>query len=518
MGRVTLNFNNKNLFRTLFAWVWVAIAFTVDMWYQYVPAKWITDGDLAGELLLSDLLNQEKKILSSNWFYTTELRVFETQWFYRLGLIIFPHNWHMARVLAAAMLTALLVCACIYFSKSVGLGMYGVWAAGFLIWPFGFWHLFLTIYGLYYMVYMILGLFTAGLIINFLKDKKIYRLPLAGILSLFAGTNGVRQLIVFFVPLSITSIIMLLLKIRDEKNLGILDIFKKYRSECSLFLVINASLIMNLLGYFINAAILSKEYHYYSYSDFTWGNVTANPVEALLDFLKLFGYVKDAEVVSLGGIASIFGVITALCLIFCTISLLATLKKYSFEKQIAIILFPIMVLFQLVVFAFLGNYSVNYWLPLICYAVVIFGIWFDEFKTFNEHLKMTLLVVLSIFIVFTSFATVKKEVTSPLRGKPGLLETSEWLADNGYTVVVASFWNANQITEFTNGQVEAYIADPNAKTGETWLQKTSHEELPEGDYIQIINKNSGEYIENYDSYPNATLVYSNSGIEAYYIE
>ena len=69
----------------LLPWLWLAAGYVLDMWFQLVPGKWIVDSDLASEMMLTKILNQEGSILSHSWYYSTELRVVNMQWFYRLG-------------------------------------------------------------------------------------------------------------------------------------------------------------------------------------------------------------------------------------------------------------------------------------------------------------------------------------------------------------------------------------------------------------------------------------------------
>ena len=78
----------------LLPWLWLAAGYVLDMWFQLVPGKWIVDSDLASEMMLTKILNQEGSILSHSWYYSTELRVVNMQWFYRLGLLLFPDDWH----------------------------------------------------------------------------------------------------------------------------------------------------------------------------------------------------------------------------------------------------------------------------------------------------------------------------------------------------------------------------------------------------------------------------------------
>ena len=58
----------------LLPWLWLAAGYVLDMWFQLVPGKWIVDSDLASEMMLAKILNQEGSILSHSWYYSTELR------------------------------------------------------------------------------------------------------------------------------------------------------------------------------------------------------------------------------------------------------------------------------------------------------------------------------------------------------------------------------------------------------------------------------------------------------------
>ena len=48
----------------LLPWLWLAAGYVLDMWFQLVPGKWIVDSDLASEMMLTKILNQEGSILS----------------------------------------------------------------------------------------------------------------------------------------------------------------------------------------------------------------------------------------------------------------------------------------------------------------------------------------------------------------------------------------------------------------------------------------------------------------------
>lgn len=80
-------------------WLCLCAALLISICFIALKGRKYLDSDMASEMILANLLNQEGGVLSKNWFYSTELRVFCLQPFYRIGLLIQPHDWYMARVI-----------------------------------------------------------------------------------------------------------------------------------------------------------------------------------------------------------------------------------------------------------------------------------------------------------------------------------------------------------------------------------------------------------------------------------
>ena len=61
------------------------------------------------------------------------------------------------------------------------------------------------------------------------------------------------------------------------------------------------------------------------------------------------------------------------------------------------------------------------------------------------------------------------------------MEVADWLHEQGYTRGYATFWQANVITELTDGAIEMWqVEDLASLAMRPWLQKTSHASPPEG--------------------------------------
>ena len=104
------------------------------------------DADMTSEMVLADLLNKEGKLLTTSWYYSTELRVVSAVPAYQLGLLLFD-SWQMARTFAVALLLALFVAAYLFLMRSFGLGSPMIYCAAALILPVSVTNMSLLVYG-----------------------------------------------------------------------------------------------------------------------------------------------------------------------------------------------------------------------------------------------------------------------------------------------------------------------------------------------------------------------------------
>ena len=142
-------------FFRLFPWVWLVAAYCITMLVLCLHGRNYIDSDMSSEMVLANLLNQEGGLLSTNWWYSTELRVFCLQPFYRVGLLLFPHDWYAARMLGQGLCMLLLVAVYLYAWRGMGFRSSGAWSAGALVCPFGTWYLWYGPFGGYYLPHMI---------------------------------------------------------------------------------------------------------------------------------------------------------------------------------------------------------------------------------------------------------------------------------------------------------------------------------------------------------------------------
>ena len=99
----------------------------------------------------------------------------------------------------------------------------------------------------------------------------------------------------------------------------------------------------------------------------------------------------------------------------------------------------------------------------------------------------------------------------------GLREAAQVIAEQGYTQGYATFWNANVVTELSNGQLEMWhwndgkqeIADlEDFNDIYPWLQEKSHlTEVPSGKVFVLLSANEDYYFEFTKKFSQDNVIY-----------
>lgn len=520
----------------IFPWVWMIFGTLYDIWYQMVPGKWILDSDLAAEMVLANHLNRTCRILSRDWFYSSELRVFESQWFYRIGLLISPGNWHMARVIAAVLIYIAFIAVILFFAESIGLGNYAPWTAAILMWPFGRWYLVYGLYGTYYLIYMMFSMAATGILLRLCRLEragvtgrsrkiKIGLYYIAGLFcSVGSGLNGVKQTMVYFGPLFLTGAVLLFLAGRREKAATFSELWNRCRTE-SLFAV-NGTLFSaaNVAGYLINLKILSRIYSYDSYDYMVFLDERQYRLyDIWMDFLRLFGYEADIEVLSGRGIASGLGIAFACLFLICLLQLCRRFKELEPGAQATVLLFIFGMTLGALVYCTMGYYKVYYWLPMMPFAVAVIVLELKTEAFSTRYFRNGVLAAVALILPVLAWGSVRQETEKPLFTTGGYRELTDYLLENDLTEGYASFWSSAVLREMSSDRIQTWtlynVEDNFVKYG--WLQEKEKKETdPEGRCFLILNEVWDCRAE--DSaliqYGSGELVYEDGPIQVYEFE
>ena len=482
-------------------WVWLVAAWAFGVIFMAVYGRSLLDSDMASEMVLAAQLNREGGILSTNWYYSTELRVFCEQLLFKLGLWIFPQNWHGARILAQGILSALVALSGLYFFYGATLHKSAPWLAGALLCPFGFWQLFHCVFGGFYYVHMIFVMLSLGLVFRLTaKTTSTRRMAVRGILlgalALAAGLNGVRVLMNLYVPLLAAALLLLVLRWMRAPLGRLRTALPARLCLASLWAALWAG-----VGYLVNSKVLASTHTFSDQGQRSWTVLDPGRLlQAWADFLALFGYPGDRGMLdysdpvplfSLPGVLGAVGLLTTLALLVSAVHLLRRRRYLSFVQGAVLAVFLSCLLVDGVVFAFLNDMigiNGSYWLPVVPLALAVMGVEGETLPLRRGAPRRSLALAFAAAILCTSVSTTVQFVQEPPRGDPHLETVSDWLVENGYTKGYATFWYANALTELSDGVLELWTVDDMTRMNlHEWLQDKGHNQLPEGEVFLLID-------------------------------
>lgn len=485
--------SSRNRFFQIFPWIWLIVAYLGTILIMCICCRGYIDSDMSSEMILADLLNQEGGLLSTNWWYSTELRCFCLQLFLRPGLFLFPHNWYAARMFAQALLLLAVLLAYLYVGDGLGLQNRGAWGAAALMCPFGTWYFWYCPFGGYYLPHALWIMLTFGAILHLIRRTSPAGRLFQIVLLLFScgasGLNGLKGLMGFYVPMLIAAVAAVLLQLHREPK-------RPSRSLTRILVLSVFSLLIAGIGYVINSTVLTKTHQFSNYNNRTWNTLNLNTLlSKWADFLSLFGYPTDSlmqnkvPLLSLIGILGVFGLLIAGALVFSVIRLLRRWRDLSDLQLLSVLLFTSILIVQGLVFSCTGDpngVNASYWLTVVPFAFPILQI---EVETEHFHFPQTRKFAALAFcccITFSSIGTLLHFWESPLCATPKLEQVCDILVEQNYTQGYATFWNGNVMTEWSSGQLEMWVVhDFNSLSIYQWLQSTSHSVPPEGEVFLL---------------------------------
>lgn len=507
---------NKDNFFNILPYIWLVIAFICTYVAIYLKGRVYIDSDMAGEMILSDLLNKEGGILSKNWYYSSEIRIFYLQIFYRLALLIFPKHWFIARIVGQGLWMITLILSYFFVCNKNGLNLKhnGAYGAACLMCPFGIWYFWYGAYGGAYIPHMILVLISLGLFIRVYKSNNktktvIYYILLA-LVCFINGLGGIKGFMALYVPICVATFIMTLYKYintqvipKEERKLLIISIF---------------TLITAGIGYLINTNILANNYNYSIDHGRIWSTFDISYfVKFIGNFLSLFGWqtsdywYSNVELFSINGLLGCFAIINIAIVLWATYSLIKKYKTINLDTQLIITLFLSSILIQCFIFSLTDGPDVpnaSYYLTSmpLAFIVIELAIQNGYFKLSYGEKAVNLILLISISL--TSIASVNTYFDVPLHDSSKIRGAYDFIIDNGYTKGCASFWNSNVITEWSNGDVEMWTIKADYDDffeSMEFLQKKDHDNLPSDEFFLLTSKEelTEHYMQSLIDYSNA---------------
>jgi len=462
------------------------------------------DSDMSSELVLAKQLHDEHKILTTEWYYSTELRVLNTQLVFSPLFGIF-NNWHTIRIVGTTLLLLLLLASFLIFCKKMQI-KYKYILALYIVGAYSIEYYSFVVAGTYYIPHIAISFLTLALLANIFKKNKIVITNILLItLSFIAGLGGIRQLVILYLPLCVTSTLYLLYSQWNTIKTFHVDV--KFNS----FLVFISTLFMGIasfIGYIINISVLQKYFTFFNYANTTFEFSSLRRLSKI--FLGVL-YTHGLPYYNSTSLSIVAKIVMTICFIIwatliiysCMFLLKAIIRKISCINNEHVFIFAfyiIALLINISSFLFMKViYNDRYFLPVSIFCVPVLGIFLTNYR--KVHARTILLTILIFQIVFCTYSNIKIANSNTTNNE--LIEIVKLLDSNNSNTGYASFWNANVLTELSNGKIEVWNYDERKNQFDIssmyqWLQLKEHTyKHPENDIFVLL---STKQIEKFNLY------------------
>ncbi len=430
--------------------------------------QWL-DSDMAAEMIFSRLLGESGHIFATaDWYYSTEFRFLYTQ-LVMAPLFFLTDNWHIIRGITNVVFYILMLAAYFYMMKPLGIKReVTILTGSVLLLPFSETMMTHMQMGNTYMSHVILLYFYFGIYLRLAGQgarSRRGRRILAGVyaaLGVICGVSGVRYLLAMQCPLVLTAMIYLASSTEFQtfrKQFGadketkkrFMQIGKSERAPYFFYGILGAA--CSLAGYGVNVLWVSRHYVFQTYGATNFiavyqGVLGERVQNALGSLLMLFGYIPDKGFLSLRGVVTMLSFVMAGLFVYCVVR---GLKRDRGRRYFVSLFLTVSFAVNVFVFCFTTSTMVpRYYITLLMFALPVLAFYLEGDDPVFDRMTVGLLLGFCLCAasvkVTASYLTVDKNADR--RGAAAFLE------ENGYNFGFATYWNANIITELTDGRVE----------------------------------------------------------------
>lgn len=478
--------------KAIVPWLGLVAVYVFLIFFVAMKCDQLLNSDMSSELLLAKQIAEEGNLLSPNFYYSTELRIFNVQIIFAF-LFAFFQDWVTVRIVGTATLCLVLLVSLFYFCSSVGLKKQFPLLGIVALVPISVEYARFVLIGLYYIPYLVLALLILGaffrLRLNGLDRRNVAHTALLFLLSFLYGLQGTRGILVLFLPLLVASLVSMLITGWQDRI-----------SKKALILSMSVCVIAGV-GFLINSLCLSTLYSFKDYSILTWTGFTFSAVELFIQYcFELFGFVAGASLLTAEGIVNV-AVFCLLCAgIYSTVRLV---EQYEPDSTVGFFTTWFISGFFLLLFAsvfFDLHFNPRYLIPVLFFLlpVIALALGRRELGETKELLRRILLAVCVIGLTAQGILTYLTISTWDITQEQK--KVTEYLVEKGLDQGYASYWNANVLTELSDGELDVFVwgasGDDNADSFDSlqqrfqWNQSKAHdEEIGAPNYFFLFKRN-----------------------------
>lgn len=444
----------------------------------------LLDSDMSSEMVLAQLLAKENAALSTHWYYSTELRVLNTQLLYAFFFKL-SNNWHWIRMASIICLWCIIIGIYYFWACAEGCKKYFLITALLLLAPISEDYFRFVLAGVYYIPHIAIAFAALAMNELYMKAQRGSRklwLVVSVLLAFVAGLGGPREIIALYGPIGVAAAAELL----NKKN----------KTRWQQFIYATFVGAAALLGYALNMLVLARIYHFA-----TWGWLGfqladgSRMVEIFSSFLQLFGARgTGTEYVFTCAVSVMWIVLTIGCIVYAY-----THEVSDGYRRLADFTVAVYLLYFLLYSVTNMLFSARYGILNTVLSIPLLAMAANEVHLNESKRQWLLAVVATATIVggaLVLFRIAGEDQTTAQR------DVTEKLLAEGYVNGYATFWNANVLTELSDGKIEVWqwcggqdLPEHSSDIDDMtqWLQLASHiVEHPSGKVFALFTREEFE--------------------------
>lgn len=441
--------------KKLIPYIWLAVVILGISIYVHHNFILEADDDSGAEMILANEIGNGHGILSEDWIYSTEIRVLNTQIVYGFLFHLFD-DWQYVRTIGNAIMYILLVLSVGYLCRQLKIKKYFALVATLFVIPVSRDYYVFALQGAYLLPHITISVLLLALYFDFCssigKRRNIVG-TIAILLSFLAGMGGIRQCVIFSIPLVLACIWMLYL------NRSHLSFEKWFKNTYIQYVLYSIALFAAMsIGLLVNKVLLPRYYSFGSFgSDILYTEFNQEKIGTLiLGWLCSIGYQYGNKVISLTTILNLLPAVVFIILILVITGILKNNDKYDDMQKIAVLFFLSGVIILSLLFFFTDMvYYPRYLLPVSVFSFLLVAI-FLNCKVNKAKLILWIqlmgILYLTACTVINLYGYTKIDQTSETR------MVADTLVEQGYYEgYSSSYWRfGNSITEYTSGKIRVW--------------------------------------------------------------
>lgn len=459
----------------------------------------LLDSDASSELVLAKHLAETGRIMSEDWYYSTELRVVNTQLVFTPLFHIFE-DWRLIRFIGTMILQGILVASYFLFTRCAKLTKNDFLLGGaLLLLPVGVAYGRLVLWHSYYIPHIAFGFTIAGLLLRACREKGWLTGLILVIISFLSGLGGMRQGVITHTPMAALAFLYWILY--GKKGV-------------KPFAWAIAAGMGALAGLIVNDAVLSVKYEFVHYGipAFNLRNLK-NWKVVMNGILNYFGYRQGTTgwmtMLSWCGLAS------GLLVFAAAMAALFRFKRDQSLEMFFTVRFCAAAMSVLACIFLLTNFGqrkgcLRYMVPAVVWAIPMITVQLPRSRKWMARLKIGLIVLLVVSGLVNSGYVFNAELFPQsydgIDAYPdpddaeAMSEAARFLLEEGYTVGYSAIRTGNILTELTDGRLRtvslAYRQEDNKIIIAEWLmEKNIKNEVPEHTFAVVQNENETLFLQ-----------------------